>query len=150
LLGVISLNHDHIFQVASKKVYSGVNLGFNFKSNHFKFVNTDCPLLIHLHGAFNFRKDKPIKVLRLTSKTKYHQNMLWIPPTILKESKDYPFNKMMGLSYELISKCDVLRIIGCSLSQNDWNLISLIFSAQNNQYFFKSDCFKIELIMTTS
>ena len=37
----------------------------------------------------------------------------------------------------MLLECDELRIIGCSLSQNDWGLISLLFKTQqrtNNNY----------------
>jgi hypothetical protein len=54
----------------------------------------------------------------------------------------------MAMAYEvLVKNCDILRVIGCSLSQNDWNIISLLFNAQYKQYCYKKTCFKIELIM---
>lgn len=151
LTGIISLNHDNLFQIASQKIYDCVNLGFEFDSNHFKYdENCTIPYIIQLHGSFNWRNSLPIEVLKLSSKSKYDKEILWIPPAILKETKDYPYNKLMALAYELLTKkCNILRIIGCSLSQNDWNLISLIFNAQYYQYHFidNKSCFKIELIM---
>ena len=40
-------------------------------------------------------------------------------------------------------KCDILRVIGCSLNQNDWKVISLLFKTQS----IRGDkCFDIELI----
>lgn len=150
LTGIITLNHDNLFQIASQKVHGCVNLGFKFDSNHFKYdENCIAPYIIQLHGSFNWKNSLTIEVLKLSTKSKYDKEILWIPPAILKEAKDYPYNKLMGLAYELLTKkCNLLRIIGCSLSQNDWNLISLIFNSQYYQYYFNDkNCFKIELIM---
>ncbi|MGH2510271.1 MAG: hypothetical protein ACRDHZ_23085 [Ktedonobacteraceae bacterium] len=70
------------------------------------------------------------------------------PPTILKDSKSYPFNKLAGLAYELLVKrCDVLRVVGSSLRQNDWNILSLIFNAQRHREVNRLPVFQIELIM---
>jgi hypothetical protein len=74
---------------------------------------------------------------------------VWIPPTILKEAKNYPFNKLAGLAYELLSRqCDVLRVVGSALTQNDWNILSLIFNAQRQTELRKGAPFRIELIMS--
>ena len=149
LTGIISLNHDNLFQVASQTVHGCIFLGFKFKSKQGLFKDDrKAPLIIKPHGSFDWRGASPIQVLGLKPKSKYSKNMLWIPPTILKESKDYPYNKLSGLAYEaLASKCNVLRIIGCSLSQNDWNMISLLFNSQYGQNLRYGSCFRIELIM---
>jgi len=150
LSGIISLNHDNLFQTAMNEVYCGLNLGFKYYSDNYKIdANKEIPILIHLHGAFNWRNSLPIRINILKSNTRFMKDAIWIPPTILKESKNYPYNKLMGLAYELLSKkCDVLRVVGCSLSQNDWNLISLLFNAQSYQYEYnKKQSFRIELIM---
>jgi len=76
---------------------------------------------------------------------------LWIPPTILKESKSYPYNKLAALAYELLARhCDLLRIVGTSLTQNDWNVLSLIFNAQRHREMANNEPFVIELIMPQS
>ncbi len=150
LSAVISLNHDHLFMTAFQKVYGGVNLGFDFESNNFvSKVKSEIPPLIHLHGSFAWNTAHKINVKRLSFNTKYSDDMIWIPPNIIKEARLYPYNKLAGLAHEVLSKeCDILRVIGCSLSQNDWNLISIISTAQNIQKLRQSgDCFKIELIM---
>lgn len=154
LSAVISLNHDHLFISAFQQVYGGVNLGFDFESKD-RLVSKNSngiPLLLHLHGCFAWNTSHKIDVDRISAKTKYSSSMLWIPPNIIKEARLYPYNKLAGLAHEVLSKgCDVLRIIGCSLSQNDWNLISIISTAQNIQKLHKSNaCFKIELIMPRS
>ena len=55
---------------------------------------------------------------------------LWIPPGIQKAKDRYPFSILWGLARELLD-CDVLRIIGCRLSGNDWDLMSLLFSTRH-------------------
>lgn len=150
LSGIISLNHDNLFQEASQTVHSCINLGFGFHSEDFKCGDiAQAPFLIQLHGSFSWRRyrSKSIHVVKIKPKRKYDPTMTWIPPSILKETKDYPFNKLTGLAYEILADCDTLRIVGCSLSQNDWNLISLIFNAQVAQYNDSKKCFKIELLM---
>ncbi len=149
LSGVISLNHDNLFQVAARNVHGCVNLGFIFEQSCFKRGSIEkVPRVIQLHGSFNWLNALPIRVVELTSRNKYDPDMLWIPPSILKELKDYPYNKLTGLAYELLlRRCDILRIIGCSLSQNDWNIISLLFNAQYKQFFHNRQCFQIQLIM---
>ena len=147
-LGIISLNHDSLFQEASQTVHSCINLGFEFIADDFNCRTEEkTPCLIQLHGSFSWRRHRVMHVVKIKAGDKYNPNMTWIPPSILKETKDYPFNKLTGLAYELLAECDILRIVGCSLSQNDWNLISLIFNAQNAQYKNSEKCFKIELIM---
>lgn len=148
LLGIICLNHDNLLQIASKKVYKGINLGFEFKSSFLR-KNDTAPLIIKLHGCFSWVQDRKafINVVEIKKPTRTKDEILWIPPSIVKESKAYPFNKLVALAYELLEKCDVLRIIGCSLSQNDWNIISLLFNAQNIQNKKHGRCFNIELIL---
>jgi hypothetical protein len=85
LSGVISLNHDNLFQLASQKVYKSVNLGFEFQSDYFKNDNTNkIPAIIQLHGSFNWKNILPIEVSRLNTRADTLAIPLWIPPTILK------------------------------------------------------------------
>jgi len=42
----------------------------------------------------------------------------------------------------MLTDCDILRIVGCKLSQNDWGLTSLLFSTQLRT----DDAYQIELI----
>jgi hypothetical protein len=90
----------------------------------------------------------PLSVSLLAGSSKYEPGTVWIPPSIAKESKNYPFNKLAALSYELLAQnCDVLRVVGSSLTQNDWNVLSMIFNAQRHREFVRQRSFKIELIM---
>ncbi len=148
LSGMITTNHDGLLQVASQEVFGKVNIGFKFSSTDFSEVRSNSvPSILQLHGSFTWRFGVPIKISKLREASK-SGDTVWIPPTILKESKNYPFNKLSGLAYEILAKrCDVLRVVGASLTQNDWNVLSLIFNAQRHNESTKSTAFRIELIM---
>lgn len=150
LSGVLTTNHDGLLQIASQQALGEVNLGFPFDSDEFKPAGADATTpILQLHGSFTWRFGVPIKVYKLRLESPYSRDTSWIPPTILKESKNYPFNKVAALAYELLAKkCDVLRIIGSSLTQNDWNVLSLIFNAQRHREMVKGAPFQIQLIMS--
>lgn len=79
--------------------------------------------VLKMHGSFGWSQGWPIRAeLR-------HSTGVWIPPGIRKPKNDYPFNVIWGLARELL-ECDVLRIIGCNLGPNDWDLVSLLFSTR--------------------
>ena len=148
LSGIITTNHDGLLQTASEKVFRAVNLWFRFASKDFTQATAVAPPpILQLHGSFTWRFGIPIEIGKLLRTSKY-ADTVWIPPTILKESKNYPFNKLSGLAYELLTKqCDVLRVVGASLTQNDWNILSLIFNAQRHRESERGTAFPIELIM---
>ena len=148
LSGIITTNHDGLLQVASQAVFGKVNLGFKYSSAVFtEVLSNSTPPILQLHGSFTWRFGIPLKVGKLRRGSIFNETV-WIPPTILKESKNYPFNKLSGLAYELLARhCDVLRVIGASLTQNDWNILSLIFNAQRHRESTKGAAFLIELIL---
>lgn len=148
--GLITTNHDGLLQVASQKALGGIAVGFPFISSNFTPANPElAPLILQLHGSFSWRFGVPATIDKLGRETRYSPDTRWIPPSVLKESKEYPFNKLIGLAYELLSKrCDVLRVIGASLTQNDWNIISLIFHAQRHRELSRGAAFRVELIMS--
>ena len=127
LSGIITTNHDGLLQIASQHVFSRVNSGFRFESNDFAHdEGAESPILLQLHGSFTWQFGSPIQMGKLRRTSKY-DDAVWLPPTILKESKAYPFNKLTGMAHELLCRqCDVLRVGVSSLTQNDWNILSLI------------------------
>src|SRR6266542_1758899 len=139
------LHEDPAFQ----KVYGAVNLGFPFVSPEFTLAGPNSiPLLLQLHGSFTWTFGVPMEVRRMRRESTYHPDTVWLPTTILKESKAYPFNRLAALAYALlVDRCDVLRVIGSSLTQNDWNVLSLIFNAQRHREAVNRSTFKLELIM---
>jgi len=52
-----------------------------------------------------------------------------IPIGINKNYLFPPYNFIWGKAFEILIQCDTLRIIGCSLNQNDLGLIDLLFKA---------------------
>ena len=144
--GVITTNHDGLLQLASQKVLGAINPGFPFVSSHFTASQTVPPIL-QLHGSFTWEFGTPTKISRFNRASPY-EDTLWIPPTILKESKIFPYNKLSAVAYELLVRdCDVLRVVGTSLTQNDWNILSLIFNAQRHLELEKAEPFVIQLIL---
>lgn len=149
LSGILTTNHDGLLQVASAKVLKSLNLGIPFESKEFTFSASEpLPPILQLHGSLTWKFAVPLKVNRLGTDSKYSRDTMWIPPMIQKETKSYPFNKLNALAYEVLSKqCDVLRVVGASLTQNDWNVLSLLFNAQRHRERTRKKGLSIELIM---
>jgi hypothetical protein len=114
LLGVISLNYDSTLDEAYKKISLG-KPNYCFTSDK----GEGLPLL-KLHGSFDW--DKEIIYGQ-------RDNIPIIPMGMNKNYLFPPYNFIWGKAYELLVKCDVLRIIGCSLNQNDLGLVDLLFKA---------------------
>jgi hypothetical protein len=148
LIGILTTNHDGLLQTAFEKTFGAVNLGLPFVSTVLHSSNGKAiPPLLQLHGSFTWRFALPLEVTTLTKVSVHFTDACWIPPTVAKESKNYPFNKLTALAYEILSKnCDVLRVVGSSLTQNDWNILSLIFNAQRHRERFGQSPFNIQLI----
>lgn len=148
LSAIITTNHDGLLQLAAKEVHAGVDLGIPFHSKDLAPKGKGDVVVLHLHGSFTWTFGVPINVSLLSAGAKYSPDTVWIPPTILKESKNYPFNKLSALAYEFLAQhCDVLRVVGSALTQNDWNVLSMIFSAQRHRELTRGTPFRIELIM---
>lgn len=123
LIGIISLNYDDILDEAYKTIKKVQSLNYCYTSEKGK----DFPLL-KLHGSFNWKKVKTYE------KTK---PILIIPLGINKNYLIPPYNFIWSRAFEVLAQCDILRIIGCSLNQNDVGLIDLLFKAhlERNEYF---------------
>jgi len=150
LSAILTTNHDGLWQVAFQESYGAVNVGFPVTSEDFDLnVTAAVPLLLQLHGSFTWSFGVPIEVRRLRRDSRYLADTVWLPPSIQKESKTHPFNKLIAMAYAcLVTRCDVLRIIGSSMAQNDWNVLSLIFNAQRHREAVRKNAFRIELIMS--
>jgi len=85
--------------------------------------------LLKLHGSFDWFFDVNMDKI-LVRKSGNINTMQWIPPRLNKEYLNYPYNIIHGKAYELLVQCDILRVIGCGLNQNDIGLISLLFKTQ--------------------
>jgi hypothetical protein len=122
LQGFLTLNYDVFLEDAIKS-----RLGF-----HVDYGIDVAPgpsaersvRVLKLHGSFGWENEWPIRA------TDEHDAGLWIPPGIRKAKGDYPFNAIWGMARELLN-CDVVRIIGCNLGPNDWDLVSLLFTTMH-------------------
>lgn len=134
LAGMLTLNYDGYLESAVKRSTSrALDVGIALDRN---IDTAGCTIVLKLHGSFDWSETWPV------SKTATGRT-LWIPPGIQKAKERYPFNLIWGLARELLD-CDVLRVVGCRLSSNDWDLISLLFSTQHTNASGKP--YRVELI----
>ena len=135
LAGMLTINYDEYIERAIEKTDLGpVDFGFEFGE-----VDEDSKRgvkLLKLHGSLGWQDTWP------TSRGGGDAT-LWIPPGIHKAKQRYPFNILWGLARELL-RCDVLRIIGCKLDGNDWDLISLLFTTCHVSYLHRP--YRVEVI----
>jgi hypothetical protein len=133
LVGVLSLNYDDFAERALANIFPAFSYGFELGGrtpNDGTNSEGTNVFLLKLHGSFNWSNDFPPKIV-----PKYHDDpnqCLWLPPGVEKSNRRYPFSILWGKAREVLD-CDVLRVIGCSLSRNDWQLISLLHSAKRTR-----------------
>ncbi len=125
LSGVLTLNYDALVESAvidlhDMAVDHGVSLRGAPRSPK------SVPIL-KLHGSFDWTDEWPIARYDDRHST---ATPLWIPPGIQKAKAHYPFNVLWGIARELLD-CDILRIVGCRLSANDWDLVSMLFTTRH-------------------
>lgn len=129
LTGLISLNYDGVLDTAYERHHGPAHYCFSL-NDHLR--TGDVPLL-KLHGSFNW-KNRIIRGKRRTIEI--------IP---LGSTKNYihpPYGCIWNQALETLIACDTLRVIGCSLSQNDFHLIDLLFKA----HLERGTAFAIEII----
>jgi SIR2-like protein len=131
LIGCISLNYDDLLDRAYTRFYGRPRYCFSLEAD--ELTPSVIPLL-KLHGSFNWTKQdirgkvRSVEIIPLgTSKTHLH----------------VPYDSIWNRAMEVLVQCDRLRVIGCSLSQNDVHLIDLLFKAQLE----RKEPFEIELIV---
>jgi hypothetical protein len=128
LLGIISLNYDDILDEA----YKACQMVINYCHTSNDGVRGDSPLL-KLHGSFNWTRIKIYGRTRAISIIPLGLNKNYLAP---------PYNSIWSRALEILIQCDTLRVIGCSLSQNDIGLIDLLFKA----HLERTSYFEIEII----
>ncbi len=126
LVAILTINYEDLIERAMQHVAGGIN--YSIKNiNHTSFhIKEDSIPILKLHGSFNWKNDYPISVEKDISKEEY---ILWIPPEVIKRTEFYTFDMIWYKAKELLD-CDIVRVIGCSLNRNDWDLISLLFTTQ--------------------
>ena len=122
LQGIITINYDEYIEEAIEHVH-GAGVDFLIRVEQSSNVPNG-PRLLKLHGSFGWQDTWPI------SRGGDGDATLWIPPGIQKAKQAYPFNVLWGAARELLA-CDVLRVVGCRLGPNHWDLISLLFSMRH-------------------
>lgn len=119
LLGLISLNYDDIIDRAYQAVLDE-KPNYCFSLNAVSKSASRIPLL-KLHGSFNWKnqyvlcKKRDVEIVPLGSSKSYLHA---------------PYGCIWNRAFDILAKCDVLRVVGCSLSPNDLHLIDLLFKAQ--------------------
>ena len=131
VIGLISLNYDDVLDKAYKAVHR-VDPNYCFSLDTSTPSSNNLPLL-KLHGSFNWKNQK-IRGRK--------RNIEIIPFGSSKNYLHSPYSFIWNRSLETLIECDVLRVIGCSLSPNDGHLIDLLFRA----HLEKGDTFQIEII----
>lgn len=130
LLGFISLNYDEVLDEAYRELHYNNN---NDPEYCLTSRSGKGPPLLKLHGSFSW-KDIDIYGRKMT-----------IPIIPLGVNKNYlapPYNFIWGRAYELLVQCDILRVVGCSLNQNDVGLVDLLFKA----HIQRGVAFEIQII----
>jgi hypothetical protein len=119
LLGLISLNYESVLDEAYREIFQ---IQPDYCLSLEKAAGHQCPVL-KLHGSFDWR----------TTGVNVRGKLRKIDMIPLGASKSYdhaPYVFIWSRALEMLVECDILRIIGCSLSQNDTHLIDLLFKAQ--------------------
>jgi hypothetical protein len=126
LAGILTLNYDSFLEHAIERTLDrDVDYHVTVDVPSDREAGRPIPVL-KLHGSFSWRHTWPIEVAEAI------ESALWVPPGIRKAKGDYPFNAIWGAARELLD-CDVLRIIGCNLGPNDWDLVSLLFTTMHGR-----------------
>ena len=129
IIGLISLNYDTVLDAAYKWHYnSDPDYRLSSATN-----SPGKPPLLKLHGSFNWED------IEISGKKR---TIPIIPVGINKNYLRLPYNFIWGCALEVLAECDILRVIGCSLSQNDIQLIDLLFKA----HLLKGAAFEFQII----
>jgi hypothetical protein len=117
LAGLISLNYDGVLDSAYRHYHGPPRYCWSLGPG--AAADEGIPLL-KLHGSFDW-KNKVIRGRRRTVEI--------IPLGSAKSYFHPPYGCIWNQALETLIDCDTLRVVGCSLSQNDFHLIDLLFKA---------------------
>lgn len=125
LRGCMTLNYDDFLEHAIRERHDRtVDYGVDIRGIEGQAGEPAAVRVLKLHGSFGWKHGWPIELAAAGDPG------LWIPPGIRKAKTEYPFNAIWGAARELLD-CDILRIIGCNLGPNDWDLVSLLFTTMH-------------------
>lgn len=144
VIGHLTLNYDTLFEDALANMKYDINYGLWIEKMP---QNANNKMMLKLHGSFNwFLNQETNKIQTENIENQGRSEPQWIPPGLIKGYADYPYNLLFGRARELLVECNLLRIVGCSLSPNDFLFLSLIFGTQK----LKRDGYSIEIVNTPS
>lgn len=127
LLCFITLNYEDILENSIKR-HLKCDIDYTILTS--RPTKNENPIrVIKLHGSFNWKNSRPVQIRSMKSLAD-RGNALWIPPGVEKRKDNYPFNSLWGKAKDFLLECDILRIVGCSLSRNDWGLIPILYTVQ--------------------
>jgi hypothetical protein len=141
LLCFMTLNYEDLLEQSLRKHF-GYAVDYVIKSTNKKTGSKETACILKLHGSFNWINTRPVQTRSMTAILP--GDTLWIPPGVDKHRENYPFNTLWGKASEYLMECDVVRIVGCSLSRNDWGLIPILYTAQ--RFADRSSQLEIEII----
>jgi hypothetical protein len=128
LCGIMTINYEDMIERAVQSVKGGINYSLNFSGDTKSYIKMrkNGTLVLKLHGSFNWVNEFPISIQDVIEN---EEDTLWIPPGVEKHNEIYPFNIIWGKARELLD-CEILRVVGCSLSRNEWHLVSMLYATQ--------------------
>ncbi len=126
LVCFITLNYEDILERTIVSLFNR-QINYSLYSNSIE-LPSDAIKVLKLHGSFNWQNTRPVSIKNMTIKNSPYS--LWIPPGVEKRKDNYPFNILWGHATEYLMQCDILRLVGCSLSRNDWGLIPILYTIQ--------------------
>ena len=128
VIGLISLNYDTVLDDAYKSFHGDPDYSFSFPEK------PECKIpLLKLHGSFGWEEVELIGKKR---------KIPIIPVGAHKNYLRLPYNFIWGRALEVLAACDILRVVGCSLSANDTQVIDLLFKA----HIARGTAFDIEIV----
>jgi hypothetical protein len=130
LLGLVSLNYDNVLDEAYKVVYGQRPIYYHTLTEVAQYESIP---LLKLHGSFNWI-NVPVRGRRRSFEI--------IPLGANKNYWHVPYNYIWSKALEIVTQCDILRVVGCSLSPNDIHLIDLLFKA----HLERGAAFEIQII----
>jgi hypothetical protein len=119
MVGLISLNYESVLDQAYRECFAKEP---DYCLSLRRTAGAGHPTL-KLHGSFDWRMSGV--------EIRGRKRKVDIIPLGTHKSYDHaPYVFIWSRALEMLIECDALRIVGCSLSQNDTHLIELLFKAQ--------------------
>ena len=147
LVGFLTTNYESLVDQAYAVVHGNIDYGHEYLSDDHKYSKSTGPPLLKLHGSFNWRIDRINKKLHVSRRFERADEpddlSGWIPPSVYKRPSGEVFGAIWEAAAKTLSNCDILRVIGSSLRNEDSSLLSLIFVSQVN----RKKSINIELIV---